>query len=207
MKAHYLCISLCVFQDVDLAYLSRITEGFSGADLTEICQRACKLAIREAIEAEIHAERQRQAKKETAMVSAHVIEKKPLHHGGLKTKRAVKSWFLNMHAQRRTHGPFHISFQCFSVSYPTMGMWIYWTSLRKYSFGLWFELKKQNLWYYCFFFCLTNQRSEVVQQSLCVLSHVEADQMHIFSHIYDRSEPSASHWCVLTLDSLYIIIV
>ncbi len=74
-KHHYLCISLCVFQDVDLAYLSRITEGFSGADLTEICQRACKLAIREAIEAEIHAERQRQAKKETAMVSAYVIEK------------------------------------------------------------------------------------------------------------------------------------
>uniref|UniRef100_A0A9J8BN01 Transitional endoplasmic reticulum ATPase n=1 Tax=Cyprinus carpio carpio TaxID=630221 RepID=A0A9J8BN01_CYPCA len=56
-----------IAKDVDLAYLSRITEGFSGADLTEICQRACKLAIREAIEAEIRAERQRQAKKETAM--------------------------------------------------------------------------------------------------------------------------------------------
>uniref|UniRef100_A0A8C1QU80 Transitional endoplasmic reticulum ATPase n=1 Tax=Cyprinus carpio TaxID=7962 RepID=A0A8C1QU80_CYPCA len=54
-----------IAKDVDLAYLSRITEGFSGADLTEICQRACKLAIREAIEAEIRAERQRQAKKET----------------------------------------------------------------------------------------------------------------------------------------------
>ncbi|RXN18565.1 transitional endoplasmic reticulum ATPase-like protein [Labeo rohita] len=56
-----------VAKDVDLAYLSRITEGFSGADLTEICQRACKLAIREAIEAEIRAERQRQARKEAAM--------------------------------------------------------------------------------------------------------------------------------------------
>uniref|UniRef100_A0A8C2CDS0 Transitional endoplasmic reticulum ATPase n=1 Tax=Cyprinus carpio TaxID=7962 RepID=A0A8C2CDS0_CYPCA len=56
-----------IAKDVDLAYLSRITEGFSGADLTEICQRACKLAIRESIEAEIRAERQRQAKKETAM--------------------------------------------------------------------------------------------------------------------------------------------
>uniref|UniRef100_A0A671PBM3 Transitional endoplasmic reticulum ATPase n=1 Tax=Sinocyclocheilus anshuiensis TaxID=1608454 RepID=A0A671PBM3_9TELE len=54
-----------IAKDVDLAYLSRITEGFSGADLTEICQRACKLAIREAIEAEIRAERQRQARKET----------------------------------------------------------------------------------------------------------------------------------------------
>uniref|UniRef100_A0A673HG53 Transitional endoplasmic reticulum ATPase n=1 Tax=Sinocyclocheilus rhinocerous TaxID=307959 RepID=A0A673HG53_9TELE len=62
-----------IAKDVDLAYLSRITEGFSGADLTEICQRACKLAIREAIEAEIRAERQRQARKETAMVSIHKI--------------------------------------------------------------------------------------------------------------------------------------
>uniref|UniRef100_A0A665WAZ2 vesicle-fusing ATPase n=1 Tax=Echeneis naucrates TaxID=173247 RepID=A0A665WAZ2_ECHNA len=49
-----------VARDVDLDYLSGITEGFSGADLTEICQRACKMAIREAIEAEIKAERQRQ---------------------------------------------------------------------------------------------------------------------------------------------------
>uniref|UniRef100_UPI0037E6F842 transitional endoplasmic reticulum ATPase n=1 Tax=Semicossyphus pulcher TaxID=241346 RepID=UPI0037E6F842 len=49
-----------VARDVDLDYLSGITDGFSGADLTEICQRACKLAIREAIEAEIMAERQRQ---------------------------------------------------------------------------------------------------------------------------------------------------
>lgn len=49
-----------VARDVDLQYLAGITDGFSGADLTEICQRACKLAIREAIEAEIKAERQRQ---------------------------------------------------------------------------------------------------------------------------------------------------
>uniref|UniRef100_A0AAY4AAE4 AAA+ ATPase domain-containing protein n=1 Tax=Denticeps clupeoides TaxID=299321 RepID=A0AAY4AAE4_9TELE len=46
-----------VARGVDLEYLSRITEGFSGADLTEICQRACKLAIREAIEAEIRRQR------------------------------------------------------------------------------------------------------------------------------------------------------
>ena len=31
---------------VDLPYLAKMTRGFSGADLTEICQRACKLAIR-----------------------------------------------------------------------------------------------------------------------------------------------------------------
>ncbi|KAJ8390763.1 hypothetical protein AAFF_G00101430 [Aldrovandia affinis] len=56
-----------IARDVDLPYLSRITEGFSGADLTEICQRACKLAIREAIEAEIRVERQRQSQPDTAM--------------------------------------------------------------------------------------------------------------------------------------------
>lgn len=41
--------------DVDLEHLATTLEGFSGADCTEICQRACKLAIREAIEREIEA--------------------------------------------------------------------------------------------------------------------------------------------------------
>jgi transitional endoplasmic reticulum ATPase len=36
--------------DVDLNVIARATAGFSGADLTEICQRAVKLAIRETIE-------------------------------------------------------------------------------------------------------------------------------------------------------------
>ncbi|KAG5670781.1 hypothetical protein PVAND_001021 [Polypedilum vanderplanki] len=35
----------------------KIKTGFSGADLTEICQRACKFAIHEAIETEIHHEK------------------------------------------------------------------------------------------------------------------------------------------------------
>lgn len=42
-----------VSPDVDLGYLAKMTHGFSGADLTEICQRACKLAIRQSIEAEL----------------------------------------------------------------------------------------------------------------------------------------------------------
>eukprot|EP01116_Phalansterium_solitarium_P005963 TRINITY_DN18287_c0_g1_i1.p1 TRINITY_DN18287_c0_g1~~TRINITY_DN18287_c0_g1_i1.p1 ORF type:complete len:811 (+),score=264.24 TRINITY_DN18287_c0_g1_i1:148-2580(+) len=42
-----------VSKDVDLEFLARQTAGFSGADLTEICQRACKLAIRQSIEADI----------------------------------------------------------------------------------------------------------------------------------------------------------
>jgi len=41
-----------VAKDVDLAYLSKKTDGYSGADLTEICQRATQMAIRESIEKE-----------------------------------------------------------------------------------------------------------------------------------------------------------
>ncbi|KAI3614445.1 valosin-containing protein [Moniliophthora roreri] len=41
-----------VAQDVNLNSLAKGTEGFSGADLTEICQRAAKLAFRESIEAD-----------------------------------------------------------------------------------------------------------------------------------------------------------
>merc|ERR1712071_487027 len=43
-----------------MGFLAKMTNGFSGADLTEICQRACKLAIRESIENEIRRERERQ---------------------------------------------------------------------------------------------------------------------------------------------------
>jgi len=39
-----------VSKDVDLGALAKYTQGFSGADITEICQRACKYAIRENIE-------------------------------------------------------------------------------------------------------------------------------------------------------------
>ena len=42
-----------VAPDVDLELLSKVTSGFSGADITEICQRACKYAIRESIQRDI----------------------------------------------------------------------------------------------------------------------------------------------------------
>lgn len=58
-----------VLKDVDLDFLAKMTNGFSGADLTEICQRACKLAIRESIENEIRRERERQTNP-SAMVSS-----------------------------------------------------------------------------------------------------------------------------------------
>jgi len=49
-----------VAKDIDLGFLAKSTVGFSGADLTEICQRSCKLAIRESIEKEIASEKERQ---------------------------------------------------------------------------------------------------------------------------------------------------
>uniref|UniRef100_A0A8R1TKB7 vesicle-fusing ATPase n=1 Tax=Onchocerca volvulus TaxID=6282 RepID=A0A8R1TKB7_ONCVO len=49
--------------DLDLTYLAKTTVGFSGADLTEICQRACKLAIRESIEKEIRHEKEKQERR------------------------------------------------------------------------------------------------------------------------------------------------
>lgn len=54
-------------KDVDLTYIAKVTQGFSGADLTEICQRACKLAIRQAIEAEIKREKDRAENQSSAM--------------------------------------------------------------------------------------------------------------------------------------------
>ncbi|KDN47033.1 hypothetical protein RSAG8_03810, partial [Rhizoctonia solani AG-8 WAC10335] len=44
--------------------LAKNTHGFSGADLTEICQRAAKLAIRESIDADIRRIRERREKEE-----------------------------------------------------------------------------------------------------------------------------------------------
>ena len=55
-----------VAPDVDLTFLAKSTHGFSGADLTEICQRAAKLAIRESIEGDIRRQREKRAKEEAA---------------------------------------------------------------------------------------------------------------------------------------------
>ena len=49
-----------VSKDVDLSYLAAQTDKFTGADLTEICQTACKLAIREEIERDIERGRLRE---------------------------------------------------------------------------------------------------------------------------------------------------
>jgi len=49
-----------VSKSVDIDFLAKMSKGFSGADLTEICQRACKLAIRESIQADITREKEKQ---------------------------------------------------------------------------------------------------------------------------------------------------
>lgn len=69
-----------ISKDVDLNYLSKITHGFSGADLTEICQRACKLAIRESIEADIKAQKKNKKKgKQSEILFDPVPEISRLH--------------------------------------------------------------------------------------------------------------------------------
>jgi transitional endoplasmic reticulum ATPase len=41
-----------IAKDIDMNFMADLTEGFSGADIAELCQRASKAAVREAIEAE-----------------------------------------------------------------------------------------------------------------------------------------------------------
>merc|ERR1711910_47315 len=49
-----------IAKTVDLNYMANFSKCFPGADLTEICQRAVKLAIRESIDADIRREKERQ---------------------------------------------------------------------------------------------------------------------------------------------------
>lgn len=51
--------------DVDLNFLAKGTHGFSGADLTEICQRAAKIAIGELIDEMQRRERERLEREES----------------------------------------------------------------------------------------------------------------------------------------------
>ncbi|KAL1363879.1 hypothetical protein HN51_012035 [Arachis hypogaea] len=72
-----------ISKDVDLSALARYTHGFSGADITEICQRACKYAIREDIEKDIEMERRKienpEAMEEDNEDTDAVAEIKPSH--------------------------------------------------------------------------------------------------------------------------------
>ncbi|KAJ7903131.1 P-loop containing nucleoside triphosphate hydrolase protein [Mycena leptocephala] len=59
---------------VDLNFLAKSTRGFSGVNLTEICQRAAKLAIRESIDADIHRTREKREKDEVVGDDAMKVE-------------------------------------------------------------------------------------------------------------------------------------
>lgn len=67
-----------VAPDVDLPFLAKNTHGFSGADLTEICQRAAKLAIRESIEADIRKARERKDKEDADDATMEEDEEDPV---------------------------------------------------------------------------------------------------------------------------------
>ncbi|KAJ9553950.1 hypothetical protein OSB04_017995 [Centaurea solstitialis] len=56
-----------VSKDVDLGALAKYTQGFSGADITEICQRACKYAIRDNIKKDIERGRRRSESPQATM--------------------------------------------------------------------------------------------------------------------------------------------
>lgn len=51
-------------EDIDLGFLAKSTHGYSGADLTEICQRAAKIAIRKSIDEDLKYERERLEREE-----------------------------------------------------------------------------------------------------------------------------------------------
>jgi len=55
-----------VAPNVDVGFLAKSTHGFSGADLTEVCQRAAKLAIRESIESDIRRAREKKEREAAA---------------------------------------------------------------------------------------------------------------------------------------------
>ncbi|KAJ7712853.1 hypothetical protein B0H16DRAFT_1811800 [Mycena metata] len=63
-----------VSPEVNLDFLTKSTHGYSDADLTEICQRAAKLAIRESIEADIRRTREKMARDEAAGEDAMKVE-------------------------------------------------------------------------------------------------------------------------------------
>ncbi|KAI9458156.1 P-loop containing nucleoside triphosphate hydrolase protein [Lactarius psammicola] len=67
-----------VAPDVDLSFLAKNTHGFSGADLTEICQRAAKLAIHESIEADIRKARERKDKEDADDANMEEDEEDPV---------------------------------------------------------------------------------------------------------------------------------
>eukprot|EP00300_Choanocystis_sp_HF-7_P036227 c5174_g1_i1.p1 GENE.c5174_g1_i1~~c5174_g1_i1.p1 ORF type:complete len:825 (+),score=209.47 c5174_g1_i1:69-2477(+) len=66
-----------VSEEVNLDYMAKTLNGFSGADITEICQRAAKTAIRESIEKDLQRQREREARGETEDAEMEEIDPVP----------------------------------------------------------------------------------------------------------------------------------
>jgi len=62
-----------VAADVNFDAMAQKTNGFSGADITEICQRACKLAIRESIARDMQREREAAERGEEMMDDVDLV--------------------------------------------------------------------------------------------------------------------------------------
>ena len=62
---------------MDFDALTKHTHGFSGADITEICQRSCKYAIRESIERDIEREKRRAENPDAMEVGEEEEEETP----------------------------------------------------------------------------------------------------------------------------------
>jgi len=93
-----------VSKDVDIDTLAQKTEGFSGADITEICQRATQLAIRESIEKE--AERIERGEMETGEDPVPEITRKHVASALKTARRSVSDADLRkyeMFAQTLAH--------------------------------------------------------------------------------------------------------
>jgi len=78
-------------KDIDLEFLAKSTHGFSGADLTGICQTAVRLAIREDIEKSIEHEKQQEGKDEMDTEQAEFVSAITRHHFEEAMKGARRS--------------------------------------------------------------------------------------------------------------------
>jgi transitional endoplasmic reticulum ATPase len=67
-----------VHPDVDMSFLAQSTEKFTGADITEICQRACKNAIRESIARDYERQQIRDQAEESGMAVEDVEEEEDM---------------------------------------------------------------------------------------------------------------------------------
>lgn len=64
-------------KEIDIEALARATSGFSGADITEICQRACKFAIRESIYKDIELEKAKRENNSSMEIDGEIVDPVP----------------------------------------------------------------------------------------------------------------------------------